>query len=512
LTRDEPPGFTCSRFVSPRRHEAVAPVPFLSEQKDLFMITSLLSVCLSLAALGGFPDPPVTAKPADLPRSPLVDCEEQEPGRTQGGLRIGFNQYGMLLVQLCPAGERGEGCTAFTMPFAGCPGLVNLLDLASWVLTQYLAQYGLAEPFGESLDVDAGKAEVLEVLPARVAPTPLPPPDLVPGKPPTPVLPPDFTCPFLRQQASTKTGDAADVFDGTVLENLRKLEAARKLFRRAEAYRKAGQVGKACQCYESIHDLCPGSRYARMATERLQEARAALRAEADSAVSEEQETPPLPRDKPDDEVLRPVLPAVDPKIVDALERLLAEAGDPGTPRLVIHVDEPADDDEEDEPPAGWPLPAGFEVPVLFVDSVFEALTLDEELAGDEDDDEDEEDVPPFLDVNQLLRDVIETLRRTTGTPEGALESQPRQSSETFRAGAVEFTVESDDNGYNYIRLWLLPEESGDLRAAQRAQNDRIIHWIEALSGNGGCTVPEVENDGLLWDGDWDDDLPFDYVA
>src|SRR5207253_1635226 len=55
-----------------------------------------------------------------------------------------------------------------------------------------------------------------------------------------------------------------------VLDNLQLLEEAQKISRWADHYRCTGQVELACQCYEAVHRLCPGSRYDHEALNQLQ--------------------------------------------------------------------------------------------------------------------------------------------------------------------------------------------------------------------------------------------------
>lgn len=91
------------------------------------------------------------------------------------------------------------------------------------------------------------------------------------------VLPPagepanDFTCPYLREKADREQDPSCPqtAVPGSVLENLEKLEQAARVYREAGAARRAGQFEDARKAYESIRQLCPGSRYDRLACEQL---------------------------------------------------------------------------------------------------------------------------------------------------------------------------------------------------------------------------------------------------
>jgi tetratricopeptide (TPR) repeat protein len=107
-------------------------------------------------------------------------------------------------------------------------------------------------------------------------------------------LPPaDVTCPYLREKISREQEAPlpASAMPGTVLENLNKLEQAAQLYRQAGSCRRAGRTDEARDCYESIHELCPGSRYDRLAGEKLQTIEAGQSPPATEAAGEEEEVP-----------------------------------------------------------------------------------------------------------------------------------------------------------------------------------------------------------------------------
>jgi hypothetical protein len=76
----------------------------------------------------------------------------------------------------------------------------------------------------------------------------------------------------------------------SVLDNLQKLEQAAKEYQKAEHYRRTGKVKSAGRLYEDVRQLCPGSRYARQAGQRLEELQA--RSGTRPAGDEEAEEPP----------------------------------------------------------------------------------------------------------------------------------------------------------------------------------------------------------------------------
>ena len=56
----------------------------------------------------------------------------------------------------------------------------------------------------------------------------------------------------------------------TPLENLKKLEEAEKIIKEAEHAQAAGKMDKACELYQKAQYLCPDSRLAAIAHERVQ--------------------------------------------------------------------------------------------------------------------------------------------------------------------------------------------------------------------------------------------------
>jgi hypothetical protein len=121
-------------------------------------------------------------------------------------------------------------------------------------------------------------------------------PVVVPGVPAVAPERDDFTCPYLKEQAAHKqeTSPCPPDAPATVLENLKKLEQAQKLYHRAESYRRNGHTDEARAAFESVRRLCPGSRFDAMAGDRLQQMRAATAPPKANGAAEEQDLAPPP--------------------------------------------------------------------------------------------------------------------------------------------------------------------------------------------------------------------------
>jgi hypothetical protein len=174
--------------------------------------------------------------------------------------------------------------------------------------------------------------------------------------------------------------------------------------------------------------------------------------------------------------LKVSLPAIDPKIVDALQKVLNESANPTVPRLIIHVeDQPAAEEQEPAVPSEWSIePREEEIPRLLIDPVEDQMTITSEEESDE-----PKDLSPE-EWNALLREVIDAIRGGLSEEveiNAVLTGVPHR--EQFGDIGVEVTIGS--GGEQYVRVSLSPEASGDLRAAQRAHNERILRWIESLN-------------------------------
>jgi len=123
-----------------------------------------------------------------------------------------------------------------------------------------------------------------------------------------------------------------------VAGHLDKLDKARKVYRKAEHYRRTGRCDTACEYYERAQQLCPGSRFDHLATKHLRELYAQRAAAAHGGCEESEGLSPKPAkpellppphqvpqgsDAPEDDVfLWPALPPVDPQTAQAMDRLL----------------------------------------------------------------------------------------------------------------------------------------------------------------------------------------------
>jgi hypothetical protein len=204
-------------------------------------------------------------------------------------------------------------------------------------------------------------------------------------------------------------------------------------------------------------------------------------------------------DMEEEQALIPRLPPIDPKIVDALEKVLADCPDPVPAKLVVLEVVPASSEAQEAPTASWPTGTPqVEIPTLLEEWEDPDLTVQTE-------DEEENSGgarPPISDLNQMLRDVIDALRQ------GACADVDTEGEEGLRAqvetqiGGVVVKLVYDESGIHCAVVRLLPEACPDLRARQRAQNDAIIEWINLLSGSGDYMAPPTTEEELwrdLWE-------------
>lgn len=140
------------------------------------------------------------------------------------------------------------------------------------------------------------EAEVLKVMLTEVEIAPAPPADP--------------TCPYLREQAARQQAKGQASEEVSVLDNLDKLQHARLAYLRGEFYRRTGHPGAAYLFYESVHRLCPGSRYDAMAAERMRELAAAQAALPPKGAGEEAEPIPPPKEVRPLETPRPAKPGL----------------------------------------------------------------------------------------------------------------------------------------------------------------------------------------------------------
>jgi tetratricopeptide (TPR) repeat protein len=102
---------------------------------------------------------------------------------------------------------------------------------------------------------------------------------------------PETTCPYLQQKQS-KTGpcETPASIAATPLENLKKLERGQELLEQAECAQAAGQMDTACELYQKVQYLCPGSRLAATAEERVKVLSAVKQNQSETPAATEEES------------------------------------------------------------------------------------------------------------------------------------------------------------------------------------------------------------------------------
>jgi hypothetical protein len=192
-----------------------------------------------------------------------------------------------------------------------------------------------------------------------------------------------------------------------------------------------------------------------------------------------------PREAGDiEESLRPLPPPIDPEVVKALEKVMAEAADPLAAKLVVLNEQPGTGEGQEDPCGAWfsGLP-----PVSFPSLLTEAE--DAEAAGAEEESEDNPPRGPQPDLTVLLREVVEAMGGGAWVDIDFSRADGMRAQCELQIGGVDFKVLWGESGQRYAVLRLLPEACPDMRAVQRAQNDMIIDWIQSLSGNGDYSLP-----------------------
>lgn len=152
--------------------------------------------------------------------------------------------------------------------------------------------------------------------------------------------------------------------------------------------------------------------------------------------------------------LQPVLPPVDPELVDGLEKVLLEVEEPNAAGLEIIPEESIGGEEQESSPAGEPL-----------------------------------------DLGALLQDAANAV--STGGCAEVDNSRPEGTRMRFQGQVAGLWIEVQSNGDGHgsftVGLPLFPFPTEDLRAAQRVHNERVLHWIEAVSsGEEGCENGQEE--------------------
>jgi hypothetical protein len=196
----------------------------------------------------------------------------------------------------------------------------------------------------------------------------------------------------------------------------------------------------------------------------------------------------------------PDLPPVDPKIVDALEKILAEAADPLPAKLVILDSAHYLGDHQAEPVSEWPCgPSPVKMPSMLAEPENPDAAL-------EDDDDSREAVPD--DFDELFREALESLRSHAWIDIDSSREDGLRAECELQIGGIDLKLIRNEPGQCWAVIKLLPEACPDLRAAQRAHNDSMIDWIVSLSGNPEAETVSSESEPEITDtpSDADDDM------
>jgi hypothetical protein len=282
-----------------------------------------------------------------------------------------------------------------------------------------------------------------------------------------------LTCPYLQHQCVSKCRgvDTARLRDFG--ENLERLTLANKLYEMGERHRYAGDRDGAYYFFAQIHNICPGSRCDADAAMKMQEMAQLCTRPDDSVRAYAQQLNVTP---PTHTPLESQPSLIDPKIVETLLKVLKEAGEFGVPRLILHVEEQSGSEEQENPETSeWrSQPNEVEFPSLFVDPVEDPLTITEEKEASEKN----EDAP--LDLTSLLQEVIDVIHSGQSVLVEKAGVGLDLELEVDLSGA-NVKVMTGYSGHRFVLVTLSPEASGDLRAAQRAHNERILNWIASLN-------------------------------
>jgi hypothetical protein len=164
-----------------------------------------------------------------------------------------------------------------------------------------------------------------------------------------------------------------------------------------------------------------------------------------------EEAAPEPRDE---QTLRPELPPVDPKVVDALEKILAEAANPVPAKLIILDSEPEAGDGQEEPVSQWP----YVRPPLDIPSLFGPLQKGDAATEAEEEAEEagaEDEVPANL--NDLCREVLDALHSGAWIDIDVSRTEGLRTQCEVQIGGIDFKVIWSDSGHRCAVLKLVPD-------------------------------------------------------
>jgi hypothetical protein len=179
--------------------------------------------------------------------------------------------------------------------------------------------------------------------------------------------------------------------------------------------------------------------------------------------------------------LEPALPPLDPKVVEALQKVLAESETPDVPRLIIEVEEPAVEEEQEGLPGWLRLCVPLESPIrnLFIEPAPSDLILksDEPSAGEEQEGSEMEHDLLYYDFC-AFRGLDADIDLDISYPQGL-----RVRCEVQIAGRA-FRLLWDKGGCVSFTVSVVADSAEDLRAAQWEHNEQVIRWIEEWNDDG----------------------------
>jgi hypothetical protein len=183
--------------------------------------------------------------------------------------------------------------------------------------------------------------------------------------------------PALPSEWDSNPGRRGGLFRETDADE-RRLAETRKLYLVGERCRRGGDLDMAYRWYEEAHQWCPHCAYGRKALRRMRE----IDAQRGEEGSGEEQEPPKKQDRKGRGVVElvPVLPGIDPLIVDVFNRMLTETESRRPADLVIVEEERSEAGSEEESESRYaPLLLGTVAPAsLFVAPPVRDLTVREE--------------------------------------------------------------------------------------------------------------------------------------
>jgi tetratricopeptide (TPR) repeat protein len=219
--------------------------------------------------------------------------------------------------------------------------------------------------------------------------------------------------------------------------------------------------------------------------------------------AESGEEPAEPRySEPDDECLPaaqcPQPPAVDPLIVQAMQRLLDEVES-------ARLQEPGSEEEECEPQSCWPYRSFDGMPGP--DDAELELVIEEEPAVKVE----PGPAPSAEALGRLVQQALGAIQQSSSVDVELGSGSGLRYRCTLQIGGAHCRVLQDRAGRAVVVICTLPPAIEDPRAAQRAHEQEVLDWIEAMQGDLAGeeeadqlpTAPRLEDFDLLDDPETD---------